>query len=228
MSTSNLSTDSPKVMFLDFDGVLAIPYTSPAQHYVGLSVMLYYLKHHLGWTLCLVSFNPTAESCLKQWQIEHYFTAIRAGSNQQWVGQYVDDRKHLCKSQQIQDILDNELKGHSYERLVFFDDSTEHVYKIKTSGHLFTCQAYHVDSDVGLIYGLSKCLSSIHYDRLIRFLDNPEISPKLYNPNQSDQSNTSCYLVSDVQITNILQTLDSTQMSLPSGIYVSNVQLPLD
>ena len=79
MTSTNTNT---KLIVFDFDGVLAIPYTSPEKHYKHIPYLIKLLSKK--YILAIASFNPRAITVIKEWGIFDYFKIIRAGSNDHW------------------------------------------------------------------------------------------------------------------------------------------------
>ena len=115
------------IYIFDFDGVLAIPWTQPEIPFPNVIVFLRDL-HSTGKKLCLASYNPAAVRALESWGVSNLFTAMRAGSNKPWSGNYTEEyRIGMSKSKQIKDMLVNELYPHKAEDCVFFDDTIENI-----------------------------------------------------------------------------------------------------
>ena len=119
-----------KVLFFDFDGVLARKHTHPEEPFKGIPELLKEL-HDKEYKICCVSYNPCALFALNHWGVSELFTAIRAGSNIVWFENYTDEayRCGLSKSEQILNIFNNELSGYNmydYD-CQFFDDKQENL-----------------------------------------------------------------------------------------------------
>lgn len=116
-------------VYLDFDGVLAIPWSCPE---IPFSKVPYLLKqlHKSKVVIHLTSFNPKAYLAIKRWGCDKYFTGIRAGSNESWnhnsLLYYTDDlRENLLKSTQISSIRNSHKCSEIQE--FFFDDDEKNI-----------------------------------------------------------------------------------------------------
>lgn len=125
-----------KILFIDFDGVLAKKYTIPEEPYNHIRELLIKLKS-LNYKLCCVSYNPCAVNALKNWDCDELFTAIRAGSNFIWSDNYTDEthRNNLSKSKQIEDIFNNELNVLDINSCEchFYDDTEENLDNVRNN-----------------------------------------------------------------------------------------------
>ena len=141
----------PKVIFLDFDGVLAIKWTIPELYFPQIPEVLSQL-HTKGYILCVISYNPLAKEAIRRWDLDKFVTAIRAGCNQKWDGNYSDaiHRCDLSKAEQIRDILTTELKDLpiTHEDCIFLDDDVANLTLVQQ--HLPEVKTIHVDENTGL------------------------------------------------------------------------------
>lgn len=117
------------VLFLDFDGVIAIPWTNPVQLYGHTAEMIKTLAAE--YTLCLVSFNPTAPAELDRFGLTKYFKAIRAGLPVVKTEKGAQERIH--KQIQIRDILDHELSDMKIQEMSFYDDFDHNIKWVSKS-----------------------------------------------------------------------------------------------
>lgn len=143
-----------KLIIFDFDGVLAIPWTYPEEHYPQIPQIIKDNSEHL---LCVASFNPRAYTAIKAWNLDHHFTAMRCGSNNIWNHDNVDEYKeeysyNMSKVQQIIDIIDNEVSksGKSYDKIIFYDDNLDNINEVKRK--LPHINAVLIDEDFGLSF----------------------------------------------------------------------------
>jgi hypothetical protein len=113
-----------QVFFFDFDGPLAVPWTHPEESQQGVTDMIKKLTDE-NIVIALASFNPRAVVAIKEWGIDHYFAAKRAGSN----FANSQDRTGLSKHLQIRSMLENELKEYDSDEWMkcFFDDDPGHI-----------------------------------------------------------------------------------------------------
>lgn len=113
-------------IILDFDGVLAIPYTDPVELYSQIPKLLAELSQ--TYILVLASFNPTAIAELRRLGVLHYFQGVRAGShdNIEFIT-YVQNLGRLCKAAQIESLQTDTLS--KCARLYFFDDDATNIAK---------------------------------------------------------------------------------------------------
>ena len=116
-----------KLIFLDFDGVLAIKLTN--NYFPQIPAII--RKLHKKYKLCIASYNQNAINIIKKWNLEEFFCAIRCGSNTKWEGDYNYDiySKNLSKAEQIIDMLNNELLELEIdqENCIFFDDDKNNI-----------------------------------------------------------------------------------------------------
>ncbi len=142
---------TPKLLILDFDGVLAIPYTNPEEPYPQVINQLQTL-HARGNILAVASFNPMCLIALERWQVKHLFTGIRAGCNNKLNDQeiYTDQvhRIDLQKSKQIINLLDNELKYHQHLPVLFLDDDPKNIENVNDKLH--HVETILIDNSIGL------------------------------------------------------------------------------
>ena len=139
-----------RVVFLDFDGVLAIPFNMPEQPYPHIPTLLKYWHDH-GVQLHLVSFNPRAWLAVQAWGCAHYFTGVRAGCNEPWQHDALETyteamRQDLCKARQIASLL-QEHNPHTVE-LDFWDDDPLNIARVQAVHRNVTC--HHVHTEHGL------------------------------------------------------------------------------
>jgi hypothetical protein len=130
-------------LVLDFDGVLAIPWTNPVELYAQIPELLKALSS--AYTLALASFNPTAISELRRHGVLDYFKATRAGTHEDMeIKEFVADLGTLCKAQQIQSIG----KQLQCEDFHFFDDDFDNIEAVNKL--LPKVHTSFVDSKTGL------------------------------------------------------------------------------
>lgn len=131
------------VLVLDFDGVLAVPYTNPEEPYKGVPQLIERLDQK-GYILCMASYNPRAIEAVRNWGLSHCFFGMRAGFNDVWEGDYKEEyRTDMSKSRQIQSmtsILQN-------KKILFFDDDPVNVELVKKE---IGCECILVDNKTGL------------------------------------------------------------------------------
>lgn len=116
-----------KVLVFDFDGVLAITWTQPELHFPQIPSLVKKLSEtHI---LCVASYNPRAIKAIEAWDLHHYFTCIRAGSNETWDGEYKEEfRIGMSKAKQIMSMMcDLNQMGHQIEEISFFDDDHKNI-----------------------------------------------------------------------------------------------------
>jgi predicted phosphatase len=137
------------LLFCDFDGVLAIPYTNPVELYPNIPDLLRQLSH--SYTLCLASFNPTALDELKRFDLLSLFVAVRAGRHE--LHHMSSIHEPLCKVAQIRSMY-NEM-GVEFQtldtRVWFVDDTISHIENVRKN--LTGIQCVWVDSTTGLTMG---------------------------------------------------------------------------
>lgn len=141
----------PDVYVFDFDGVLAIPYTSPEQLYPRTEAVLRKLSawgHHV----LVSSFNPRAYTVLQPLLRDGVIHQVRAGSAIEWWhdgGMYLDEihRREMFKSLHIGTML-RRLTSGSWGRMHFFDDDPHNVVEVQTG--LPDCRAVLIDASRGI------------------------------------------------------------------------------
>ena len=136
------------VLVLDFDGVLAIPWTHPVQLYPQIPASLKQLSE--THTLVLASFNPTAIKELRRFDLLQYFSATRAGVHDNVeITNFMSNLGELCKAKQISSMQkQHQLTDKKDQEYHFFDDdpfNLEQVTKL-----LPQVRCHYVDDDVGL------------------------------------------------------------------------------
>jgi hypothetical protein len=143
-----------KILFLDFDGVLAIPWTVPPRLYPHTKELLE-SYHAQGYVLALASFNGGADEALKNHGVDHLFTAMRYGHTERprnkhgWV-YYGWTSETATKMGQITNMLENELATLNVEAWYFFDDSPHNLEPLQKRGH----RAFYVEEETGLTRAL--------------------------------------------------------------------------
>jgi hypothetical protein len=149
------------VLFIDFDGVLAIPYSNPEMPVPDLLNTLQTLQKDGRFLLCCASFNPRAFIALKRWKVHNMFHAIRVGCNDVWhhfdLSCY-DNTLHrvdLCKARQMQSMLQNELKAHKIGATMLIDDRLENIQVAKQKGY---DTLFIENSQIGLTPGIATQL----------------------------------------------------------------------
>ena len=135
------------ILVLDFDGVLAIPYTHPVQLYPQMPTLLEELSQ--THTLVLASFNPTAIAELRRFDLLQYFSATRAGVHDNIeITNFITDLGELCKAKQIASMQEHQLADKKDEEYHFFDDC---VYNLQQVTELLpNVKCHHIDEDAGL------------------------------------------------------------------------------
>lgn len=135
------------VLILDFDGVLAIPYTNPTQLYPQVPALLKELSQ--THTLVLASFNPTAIAELRRFDVLQYFSATRAGVHDNVeISEFISDLGELCKAKQIASMQEQQLADKKDEDYHFFDDC---VYNLQQVTELLPqVKCHYIDEDAGL------------------------------------------------------------------------------
>ena len=148
MSTNICWKGIMSVYIFDFDGVLAVPWTHPEMPYEKVVEFIKEL-HDSGKTLCLASYNPAAIQSLDRWGVRGLFTAMRAGSNHPWFGEYKNNHRiDMSKSLQIKNMLSNELFPAKEEDCIFFDDTLENIQLV--NNELPKVQTLLIDPNRGL------------------------------------------------------------------------------
>lgn len=141
------------VLALDFDGVLAIPYSAPEVLFPGTVPLLRHLAGR-GCTIIVTSKNPRAYPVLKDLVEEGTIAAIRAGSRIKWwethpEGRYEDWLHHhdltadeapaysptLNKALHLRDMLADELAGLRPGRLLFVDDDQANIDDVEEGNY---------------------------------------------------------------------------------------------
>jgi len=115
-----------RLFIFDFDGVLSVPWSKPEVPYeqVPDSIRKLSENHILG----MASFNPRANKALGVWKLDQYFSCARSGANCHWNGFYRQKyRVGLTKSDQIINMIENEISKSDYIDIVFFDDDPENL-----------------------------------------------------------------------------------------------------
>lgn len=140
-----------KILFLDFDGPLAIPWTINEDHWGHIPSLIRETAEKQEISLCLVSFNPDAEDAITRWGIRDCFIAVRSGSNhpRSKGEEYTEaHRKDLSKPNQIRSIFERELQGRQFAA-AFFDDDSKNLLEVHQEfDGLIKC--FHINSDEGL------------------------------------------------------------------------------
>lgn len=120
--------DEPKtpILVFDFDGVLhAPPFKGDVIKEPVLSLIPKLAKSH---TLCIASFNWEVRKHLREHQLEEYFSAVRASSNDDVVvkcprGQQKPDEWFKCsKHEQILSMQKQCFPNVDLSQVIFFDD----------------------------------------------------------------------------------------------------------
>ena len=120
------------LLVLDFDGVVAIPWTNPEQHYPQIPDILERLVA-AGYVLAIASYNPRAFEAVKRWGLGQYFTAVRCGANHAWhmTGETYkeDDGLEMRKHRQILSMIETDMAhlNVSVEQTAFFDDDINNI-----------------------------------------------------------------------------------------------------
>jgi predicted phosphatase len=135
------------ILVLDFDGVLAIPWTNPVQLYPQIPVLLKQLQE--THTLVLASFNPTAIRELRRFDVLQYFSATRAGVHDNVeITEFLTNLGELCKAKQIASMQEQHLADKKDEDYHFFDDDPYNLEQVtKLLPHV---KCHYIDEDVGL------------------------------------------------------------------------------
>lgn len=138
--------DTPRVLFLDFDGPLANSRGDPHPQILQLIPNL-----ASEYILCLASFNPYADRVLAKWGLAKYFRAFRAGSHEapgrlSYYGSWED--MDLSKAEQITSILEEELAEYDRIEAAFFDDLKENLDEVEKD---LDIACYLIDPEVGLL-----------------------------------------------------------------------------
>jgi len=133
------------VLVLDFDGVLAIPWTDPVKIFPQIPALLERLsKKH---TLALASFNPTAIAELRKNELLQYFTVTRAGTHEnREITEFITDLGPLCKAAQIHSIGTEHLPTVDWSDFYFFDDDAHNlanVFRRLPQVHLTLVESNH-------------------------------------------------------------------------------------
>jgi hypothetical protein len=125
-----------KILVFDFDGVLAIPFTTPPIPFPGVIDLLKYLYKNNDTLLFLASFNAGACQALHAWGVAHFFSSMRYGSNDTWDPPYLPEYGiGTTKSGQISSmLLDLNRKVPINRSLFFFDDMEENIINVALSG----------------------------------------------------------------------------------------------
>jgi hypothetical protein len=121
------------VVVVDFDGVLARPWSMPEELFAGVADLLRQM-HACGARLCLASFNPNAARALERHGLLGYFAASRSGSNEPWSvadGYHRGLRTGMSKAAQIQSMLLEIGGGCRESDVVFFDDDTANIENVR-------------------------------------------------------------------------------------------------
>jgi hypothetical protein len=117
------------LLVFDFDGVLAIPYTDPEEHFDGIPSLIQECAKHAD--LAVASYNPLALRVVSRWGLDRFFVAGRAGYDYPWKGVYNEAmRECMSKHEMIRDMTLRELIDNEYHRVVFFDDDERNFKKI--------------------------------------------------------------------------------------------------
>lgn len=136
---TNQKQMTSRLVVVDFDGVIAIPYTDPEMHYPQIPELFANLKKE-NTTLCLASFNPRAKVAVESWGLAEHFTAMRHGANFTWSGNYLEShRENMLKSSQIENMIANELKDHTFESIEFYDDDLKNLLEVKIALPIVKC-----------------------------------------------------------------------------------------
>lgn len=135
------------VIVLDFDGVLAVPWSNPEALFPQIPTLLGKLRqqHHLA----LASFNPRAIRVLRENQQLPHFHACRAGAHHE--GEIVEFSVHLgplCKAEQIRSLQRTHFPDVPMEHFYFFDDTPEHLVNVGQQLPSVNCRL--IDPDRGL------------------------------------------------------------------------------
>jgi hypothetical protein len=143
-------TSRKTLIALDFDGVLAQPYTHPEKPYPQVPTLIEELaEKHL---LCVVSYNPRAALAIEAWGLSKHFVAVRAGSNSVWKDYCPEQRREgMTKSKQIMDIATREIRLYwDVDEVHFFDDDPKNLEAFRKDPPTTACKTLLIDSYYGL------------------------------------------------------------------------------
>jgi hypothetical protein len=151
------------ILYLDFDGVIAVPYTKPEKLFPGVKEILKYLFEKRKFKICVVSFNPIAHIVCEREGLTPYLCHVRAGAHSIWEDQHLDIDKYvkenrkqlLSKSEQIRNI-ENHLDISELDTRIFLDDSPDNIFNVRHN--LPSIKAIHVNCDEGLRDGINRAL----------------------------------------------------------------------
>lgn len=134
----------------DFDGVLAESWTHPELHFGEARLALSELKKNSSAIMCVASFNPRAELAIRDyWKLDDHFEAFRYGSNKKWDRTYGNHlRIGMSKSNQILDMISDELADHKFDEIFFYDDDLLNIKEVNKA--LPYVKTVLIDSRVGL------------------------------------------------------------------------------
>ena len=159
------------IKVLDFDGPICNPKT--LKYHEQIPEALKKDKEN-GYILCIASYNPSAKDTLQNWKLDHYFSAIRCGSNKHWSENYREKYgEGMRKSKQILDIFENELSYLLVEKLEkkeetdicftreeiveaikknnieiqFYDDTHDNLEEVQTNLEIVKTQ--YIDPNIG-------------------------------------------------------------------------------
>ncbi len=149
------------LIVLDFDGVLAVPYSKPERPFPQIPKLIHHLSELPNVDLAVASFNPDAKKCIEKWQIAHCFKAFRHGANYVWSGTYTDDyRGGMSKHGQIKNMLIEECWPIYYERIIFFDDDLLNIANVERGDA--DIEAVFVYSEKGVTWELLMDATNIY------------------------------------------------------------------
>lgn len=150
--SDNIDINKKIVAVFDFDGVLAIPWSQPAQHYKIIPSLLKEMYDSGKYIICCASYNPSALKSIERWGLLKYFTCVRCGANFSWHGPYEEHyRIEMQKSSQITDMIKNEIKelNHDFEKVYFYDDDKDNINLVNRD--LPTVNTVLIDPVTGLL-----------------------------------------------------------------------------
>ena len=149
------------LLVFDFDGVLAISWSSPPTLFDQVGKLLHRL-HANGHIIVLASFNPTAEECLIKHGVRHLFSAIRAGSDEPWIPPYSSEFSRTLVFQSIpiggQATTISNFDDHQQKHHVVADDVDEEAEKNIIIEKNVTKQKDPCENNV-VVHGTTKPMS---------------------------------------------------------------------
>ncbi len=164
-----------KLLIFNFDGVLAIKWTTPEEYFHQIPNLITKLSNN--YILCVASFNTRAQLIITNWGLENYFTCMRDVTNYNWTDIYKEPykesyresyRENMTKANQIVHIIENKIdelnndandandtndtdklnNEFEFGNILFFDDDPENILQVNEK--LPWIKTVLIDGNIGI------------------------------------------------------------------------------